>query len=344
MSTVLHEMLRSRDWVLADGATGTCLFDMGLPQGEAPEVWNLEHPERMREHYRGFLDAGADMVLTNSFGGTANRLKLHGLASAVREVNAASARLLREEAGRLPRPVVCAGSVGPTGDLFEPLGPLTPAAARAAFREQIEGLREGGIDVVWIETMSSLDEVEAALAAACDAGVPCCCTMSFDTNGRTMMGVEPETFAAWAGGLTPRPVAYGGNCGTGAADLLAGLARLRDRAASGDVLIAKANCGIPEYVDGAIRYSGTPELMAAFAVLARDLGVRIIGGCCGTTPEHLAAMRRALQDTARGPAPALGDIVARVGPLTAALGSGPAPARARRRRRGERTGPAGETE
>lgn len=342
MSSVLHEMLQTRDWVLADGATGTCLFEMGLPHGEAPEVWNLEHPDRIRDHYRAFLDAGADLVLTNSFGGTANRLKLHGLASAVHEVNARAARLLRETVDRHARPAVCAGSIGPTGELFEPLGPLTRESARAAFREQVEGLKDGGIDVVWIETMSSLDEVEAAIAAAADAGVPACCTLSFDTNGRTMMGVDPGVFAAWLEGQAPRPVAYGGNCGTGAADLLASLVCLRERMQAGDVLIAKANCGIPQYVDGAIRYSGTPELMAGFAVLARDLGVRIIGGCCGTAPAHLAAMRRALEQSPPGPVPCLETIVARVGPLTTAFGGGPPQARTRRSRRAERTGPAGE--
>ena len=320
MSTLLQDLLRTRDWLLADGATGTGLFGMGLPHGEAPEVWNLARPDRIRAHYRAFLDAGADIVLTNSFGGTANRLRLHGLADAVHEVNRQAAGLLAGEIARCGRPVACAGSVGPTGDLFEPLGPLTREGAVAAFVAQMEGLKQGGIDVVWIETMSSVEELDAAVEAARRVGIPACCTMSFDTNGRTMMGVGPDQLASLVHGFSVAPVAYGGNCGTGAPDLLAGLSCLRDRAAAGDILIAKANCGIPEYVDGGIRYSGTPELMAEFAVLARDIGVRIIGGCCGTTAEHLVHMRRALEEAPASACPTLAEIVARVGPLSGATG------------------------
>lgn len=316
MTTLLQSLLDSRDWLLADGATGTNLFALGLPHGEAPELWNLEEPGQVRAHYRSFIMAGSDIVLTNTFGGTANRLKLHKLDHRAREINRRAAELLNEEIAEAGRPVVCAGSVGPTGDLFQPLGPLTHADGVAAFAEQIAGLKDGGADVAWIETMSSEDELLAALEAARQVGLAACCTLSFDTNGRTMMGVTPSRLVEIIRDLPEKPIGFGGNCGTGAPDLLAGLLSMREGVTSGDTLIAKANCGIPEYIDGAIRYNGTPELMASFAMLARDLGARIIGGCCGTSAEHVRTMRAVLEQTEPGEAPDLPAIIGRVGALT----------------------------
>jgi methionine synthase I (cobalamin-dependent) len=316
MSTLLEKLLEERDVLLADGATGTNLFALGLPHGEAPELWNLEEPGQVRAHYRAFIVAGSDIVLTNTFGGTANRLKLHGLDGRVREINRIAAELLGEEIARAGREIVLAGSVGPTGDLFEPLGPLTHNDGVAAFTAQLQGLKDGGADVAWIETMSSEDELLAALEAAHDVGLKACCTLSFDTNGRTMMGVTPSRLVELVAGLDDKPVGYGGNCGTGATDLLAGLLSMRGKTADGDILIAKANCGIPEYIDGAIRYNGTPELMADFARLARDLGARIVGGCCGTSAEHVRAMRTVLDGGGGAEAPDLAGIVATVGALT----------------------------
>jgi methionine synthase I (cobalamin-dependent) len=343
MSTLLETMLQERGVLLADGATGTNLFALGLPHGEAPELWNLEEPGQVRAHYRSFVVAGSDIVLTNTFGGTANRLKLHGLDDRVHEVNRAAAELLGNEIARAGRKIVLAGSVGPTGDLFEPLGPLTHADGVAAFSAQMRGLRDGGADVAWIETMSSEDELLAALAAARAVDLPACCTLSFDTNGRTMMGVTPSRLVEIIAGLDDKPIGYGGNCGTGAPDLLAGLLSMRGKTADGDILIAKANCGIPEYIDGAIRYNGTPELMADFARLARDLGARIIGGCCGTSAEHVRAMRDALDTSEPGEAPDLAGVVGRVGALTGSTAdlfapAGEARAPARRGRRARRGG------
>jgi 5-methyltetrahydrofolate--homocysteine methyltransferase len=338
MGDRLGAMLARRDWLLADGATGTNLFALGLEHGEAPEAWNLERPERVRAHYRSFIEAGSDIVLTNSFGGTANRLRLHGLEGRVREINAAAARLLAEEIAASGREAVCAGDVGPTGDLFAPVGPVSHAAGVAAFAAQMEGLAEGGADAVWIETMSSEAELVAALEAADRVGLPAVATMSFDTNGRTMMGVTPSDLAGIVRGCAHPPVAWGGNCGTGAPDLMIGLLSLQGALREGDVLVAKANCGIPEFVDGAIRYSGTEALMADYAVMARDLGARIIGGCCGTTPTHVRAMRSALETRPRGAAPSAEEMLARLGPVTGATldllgGGGGGPARPRRRGR-----------
>ncbi|MCB2102249.1 MAG: betaine--homocysteine S-methyltransferase [Rhodobacterales bacterium] len=342
MSTLLQEMLADKDCLLADGATGTNLFAMGLGHGDAPELWNIDQPDKVRAHYRSFIQAGSDIVLTNSFGGTANRLRLHGAEDRVDEINQAAARLLKEEISAAGRPVVCAGSVGPTGDLFEPLGPLTHAAAEHAFAEQMAALADGGVDAIWIETMSAVAEVEAALEAAARIGLPVVCTLSFDTNGRTMMGVAPVDLVRLVHGRHRPPVAFGGNCGTGAPDLLAGLLSMAGTLKDTDVVVTKANCGIPEFADGEVRYRGTPEMMADYAVLARDAGARIIGGCCGTKPEHVAAMRRALDERPRGETPDLEAITARLGALTgntADILSGPSgdtPAPRRRRRRPDR--------
>ncbi|HMA15120.1 MAG TPA: betaine--homocysteine S-methyltransferase [Kiloniellaceae bacterium] len=317
MSDRLSDLLRTRPWLLADGATGTNFFAMGLQHGDAPELWNLERPDDVVKHYRSFIDAGSDIILTNTFGGTANRLRLHKADDRVFEINEAAAALARravEESGR--DDVIVAGSIGPTGDLFVPLGPLTVEDGAKAFEAQARGLAAGGADVAWIETMSSIDEVKAAVMGATAAGLPYVVTLSFDTNGRTMMGVTPAQLASLAHALEPRPVAFGGNCGTGASELMAAILNLESAKAPEDVLVAKSNCGIPQFVNGEIEYSGTPELMADYARLALDAGVRIIGGCCGTTPEHVRAMRDALEAHEKGAAPDMATVVAKLGAIT----------------------------
>ncbi len=316
--TKLDELLNSRGWLLADGATGTNLFLRGLQQGDAPELWNLSAPEKVRAHYRDFIEAGSDLVLTNTFGGTAHRLRLHQAENRVYEVNQSAAKLLRAEAKALGKEVLVAGSMGPTGDLFQPLGPLTQEDGVAAFAAQAEGLAAGGADLLWIETISSIEEIRAAVEGAAGVGLPIVATLSFDTNSRTMMGVTPSDWAALAHDLTIPLAAYGANCGTGAAELVATLVGLKQAAKPGDRLVAKANCGIPQWVEGTIRYDGTPELMADYAWMARDAGAMIVGGCCGTGTEHLRAIRRALQDHVPGDPPTLEEIAQRLGTLTSA--------------------------
>ena len=336
---LLERLLEERDWLLADGATGTNMFALGLPNGEAPDLWNLQEPDKVRQHYRSMIEASADIVLTNTFGGTRNRLKLHDAQDQAYEINKRAAELLKEEIAKSGRQIVCAGSVGPTGDLMVPLGPLTHEDAVDAFAEQMRGLKDGGADVVWIETMSAPEELTAALEAADQVGIKACCTLSFDTNGRTMMGVTPQDFVGLAHKATPGPLAFGGNCGTGASDLMAAIITMRDSKGPTDVLIAKANCGIPSFQEGKIVYSGTPELMAKYAVMARDAGARIIGGCCGTTPAHLLVMREALEANERGDCPNLEQIIAELGPLTGVLpggDDGAAPKRGDRRGRRRR--------
>jgi len=310
----LTPLLAQRPWLLADGAIGSNLFARGLISGDAPELWNIEHPERIRELHRSFIDAGADIILTNSFGGTRHRLKLHKAEGRVAEVNEAAARLARAEADKAGRVVLAAGSMGPTGEILEPLGPLSAAEARESFAEQAAALARGGADVLWIETMSSAEETEAAIEGARRTGLPVVTTLSFDTNGRTMMGITPAELA----GLSQKHnlAACGSNCGVGAAELVASIVNLAAAADPSAILVAKANCGIPQYVDGEIRFNGTPEIMAEYARIALDAGARIIGGCCGTTPEHLRAMRQTLETHVRGPKPSIEQIEARLGGLS----------------------------
>jgi methionine synthase I (cobalamin-dependent) len=314
MTDRLTSLLAERPWLLADGATGSNLFERGLQSGDAPELWNSDHPERIAELARAFVEAGADIILTNSFGGTRHRLKLHRAEDRVAELNEKAARIARAEADRADHVVLVAGSMGPTGEILEPLGPLSVDEARAAFAEQAVALARGGVDLLWIETMSSIEETEAAVAGAESTGLPVVATLSFDTNGRTMMGITPSELA----GLHRKHdlAACGSNCGTGPSELVACILNLVTASDPSAVLVAKANCGIPQFVNGEIRFSGTPELMAQYACLALDSGARIIGGCCGTTPEHVRIMRRALESHVRGPKPDLATIESRLGAIS----------------------------
>lgn len=319
MAHILQELLETRPWLLADGATGTSLFDMGLQSGDAPELWNTDHPDRVEAHYRSFVDAGSDIVLTNSFGGTRYRLALHRAQDRVGELNERAARILRDTIDASGRTVVAAGSMGPTGEILQPVGTLGFDDAAAAFAEQARALRDGGADVLWIETMSSKEEVEAAVTGAAETGLPVVTCFSIDTNGRTMMGVSAEDIVAMQPTLKPVPMACGTNCGIGAAEVVTAIlqmSRERDKSGHKPVLVAKANCGIPKYVDGKIVYNGTPELMAEYARLAYAAGATIIGGCCGTTAEHVHAMRLALEQAEREPPPDIDLVVRRLGTVT----------------------------
>jgi 5-methyltetrahydrofolate--homocysteine methyltransferase len=316
MGCVIEEMLADREWLLADGATGTNLFAMGLVAGEAPEIWNIDFPDRIRFLHQAFVDAGSDIILTNSFGCNRRRLALHKFEERTYELNRLAALNGRAVADRAGRRVAVGGAVGPTGDLYVPLGELTEDAAVEIFAEQIEGLKAGGADIIWIETMSSFEEIRAATRAAIRVGMPYTVTASFDTAGSTMMGVPPAALVETAAGFDPAPSALGANCGVGASDLLASILRMTALAPAMPV-IAKGNCGIPQVAGDKVIYTGTPALMGAYARLALDAGARILGGCCGTTPAHLAAMRQALDGYRRGPRPDLDQVVRAIGPLTA---------------------------
>lgn len=334
MTNALGKLLETRDWLLADGATGTNLFNMGLTAGDAPELWNVEQTDKIRTLYKGAVDAGSDLFLTNTFGGNASRLKLHNAQSRVHELNEAGAALGREIADAADHPVIVAGSVGPTGDIMVPMGSLTHELAVEMFHEQAEGLKAGGADVLWLETISAPEEYIAAAEAFALADMPWCGTMSFDTAGRTMMGLTSAAMVKMVGKLANPPLAFGANCGVGASDLLRTVLGFADQG-SDIPLIAKGNAGIPKYHDGHIHYDGTPDLMADYACLARDCGATIIGGCCGTTPEHLEKMRAALETRPKGDRPTLEQITTALGGFSSAQDGteeGAAPPRRPRRR------------
>jgi methionine synthase I (cobalamin-dependent) len=311
------EALNSRPWMLADGATGTNYFQMGLMSGDAPELWNVEHADRVRTLHRQFIEAGADIVLTNTFGGNRHRLKLHDGQERVRELNMAAVKNARAEADAYSkRQIFVAGSIGPTGEIYMPVGTFPYEEGVSAFAEQAAALKEAGADVLWIETMSGEEELRAAVEGAATAGLPIVTTMSFDTNGRTMMGITPTAFGALASSLSTQPVAIGANCGVGASELIATVMGIT--AARPDAhVVAKGNCGVPQYRDGHIHYTGTPELMADYARIALDAGARIVGGCCGTSPEHLASMRQALEAHTKGARPTVELVEAKLGEVSA---------------------------
>ena len=308
------KILEEKSHILADGATGTNLFAMGLETGDPPEPWNIDHKDRIRALHQGFVDAGSDLFLTNSFGGTSFRLKLHSLEKRVFELNKAAGLIAREVADQADRRVIVAGAMGPTGEMIEPHGLMTPKEAADAFKAQAEGLAEGGVDVLWLETMYAMEELEAAMEAVKDIGLPVCATMSFDTAGKTMMGITPSNLAKRSKDLNLS--GFGANCGIGAPDLLATINDISKNVDPGTVVISKANCGIPEFVDGSIIYSGTEELMSQYVQIAMNSGAKIIGGCCGTSFDHVRAMRKAMDQHSVSSPPTLQEIEEKVGVMS----------------------------
>jgi len=315
MANRLAELLETRDYLVADGATGTNMMAMGLPAGQAPDLWNLQAPENVSELHRRFIEAGADIILTNTFGSNRCRLALDRAEDQVVAINEAGARLACAVRETAERPVVVAGSMGPTGELLVPHGTLSRQDAEAVFSEQAQALARGGVDLLWIETIFGFEELGAAVAAAAATGLPVASTMTFDTAGHTMMGDSPESASEFVHALSTPLVAYGANCGAGPSMLIDTLCGFQRSARDSDVIIAKGNCGVPQSVDGEIVYSGDEETMARYARLARDAGARIIGGCCGTTPAHLAAIVQSLRDYPPGPPPEAARIEAELGPI-----------------------------
>lgn len=289
----LRAMLEECGTLLADGAMGTMLFEAGLEFGDPPELWNVERPEAVNAIQCAYIQAGAQLMLTNTFGGSRFRLRQHGLQERVHELNRAGAANLRASIDAVGSTALVAGDIGPSGEIMAPLGDLDFEDAVVAFAEQCGGLVAGGVDVIWIETLSSVDELAAAVRGVrqVDAEIPIVTCMSFDTHGCTMMGVTPEDaiqqmldFGVFAGG---------GNCGSGTTEMLQVIERMYAVAPEA-VLVAKSNAGMPELEDGKAVYRARPKAMAEFALSAQARGARIIGGCCGTRPEHIRAMAAAL--------------------------------------------------
>lgn len=290
--TALTDLVRTQGFVVFDGAMGTMLQAAGLDDGGAPELWNVEQPDIIGGIHEAYLRAGARVITTNTFGGTRPRLAMHGLGDRVVELSEAGARLARQTADTFG--ALVAGDLGPTGELLEPLGDLTPQQARDLFVEQLQGLVAGGIDLVLVETMSDLAEVEAAVRAAQQVApeLPVVATLSFDTHGRTMMGVTPAQAVAALAALGV--AAVGGNCGRGPGEMEAVMSEMVAARPEGLLLIAQSNAGLPQLVGDRFEYTAPPPVLAAHAVRLREQGVDLIGACCGSTPDHTRAVHAAL--------------------------------------------------
>jgi 5-methyltetrahydrofolate--homocysteine methyltransferase len=279
--------------ILADGAMGTMLFSAGLQFGDPPEVWSETQPEVVRRIHRGYIEAGSRILLTNTFGGNRLRLGLHRLDKRVGEINQTAAILLRAEVDVHGGGALVAGDIGPSGAIMAPVGTLSHDEAVSVFAEQAAALVAGGVDLIWIETMSDLAEVRAAMEGVrlASPDIPIVTTMTFDTRGSTMMGVSPEqavrAMVGWGAD------AVGGNCGNGPDELITVMQRMHavDPEA---ILVAKSNAGMPELVDLRAVYKADPAMMASEASLMQAAGARIVGACCGSTPDHLRAMCEAL--------------------------------------------------
>jgi 5-methyltetrahydrofolate--homocysteine methyltransferase len=293
MRTTLQELLANGNIIVADGAMGSRLMAAGMPTGASSELWNVENPAAVRDVHRSYIEAGSRIILSNSFTGSRPSLARHDLAERTAELNQAAAENARAEADAANHPVLVGGSIGPSGEIFEPFGPLNEAKAVDLFAEQAAALAAGGVDVFWIETMFDLQEVTAAVAGCriADPDIPVVTTMSFDRKGRTMMGVTPEQALESQKALGV--VALGGNCGNGPDEILAVIEKMH--AHDPDVvLVAKANAGMPKLVGGQTVYDADPQEMARYAQQARDSGARIIGACCGSTAEHIKAIAEAV--------------------------------------------------
>jgi 5-methyltetrahydrofolate--homocysteine methyltransferase len=288
----LETLLATRSFLLLDGAMGTMLQDSGLDDGGAPELWNVERPDVVTAIHERYLQAGAQVITTNTFGGTRPRLAMHGLEDRVEELSRAAAELAR--AAAQPYGALVAGDLGPTGELLDPLGTLTQSEAQGLFAEQLRGLVAGGIDLVLVETMSDLAEAAAAVRAAQEvaADLPVVATLSFDTNLRTMMGVTPAAAVTALGALGV--VAVGANCGRGPAEMELIVEQMASVRPDGLRLVAQSNAGLPVLVGDHFAYDKSPDDMAEHARRLRAAGVDLIGACCGSTPEHVDAMREAL--------------------------------------------------
>ena len=294
MKTSLQNLLAAGQPIVADGGMGTMLFSAGLARGQAPEGWNTERPDVVRAIHAAYIGAGAQIILTNTFGGNRVRLGTHGLAERVAELNEAAAWLARHEADTAAHPVVVGGSMGPTGTMLEPLGELAFDKAVCIFAEQARALAAGGGDVFWIETMSDLEEVRAAVMGCRQAAsdIPIVATMTFDMKGRTMMGVTP---ARAINALKEMGViALGANCGNGPTEIETVIEAMH-QVDNGAILVAKSNAGLP-HMDGDMAfYKATPADMARYARRVLSVGARIIGACCGSTPDHIRAIASVLQ-------------------------------------------------
>ncbi len=295
MSNFVKEI---KDRVLVyDGSKGFMLQRYGLKGGECPELWNVTHEDVVKSIYEMYRDAGADVIQTNTLLGNSVKLSKYGLGDRVRELNYTAARLAREVMGRNG---YVAASIGPIGILLEPAGELTFQEAYDIYKEQVEALLEGGVDIINFETFTDLAEMRAALFAAKDAArVPVICSLAFENNGKTLMGTDPYTAVLVLRSLGADMV--GANCSFGPKPMLEIIKVMYE--AGGIYLMAKPNAGLPEFIDGRAVYSEPPESFASCAPQFVEYGVRLIGGCCGTTPEFVKAIKESLKGLEVPPVP-----------------------------------------
>ncbi len=289
-SSDLQQRLAANGALLLDGGMGSMLLAAGLQSGACPELWNVERPDDVRAVHTGYRNAGAQILTTNTFGGSPARLAHFGLAERCAELNRAGAELARAAAGD---ELLVAGCVGPTGSLLAPFGPLSEADALQGYEQQVQALVTGGVDLLLVETMSDLTEACAAVRAAAATDLPVAATMTFERGKRgyfTVMGVTPEQAAH--GLAEAGAVAVGANCGFGP-DQMIELAR-QFRAATELPLVIQSNAGLPEVRGAEVHYPETPAGMAGYMPALAALRPALIGGCCGTTPDHLSAMSDAL--------------------------------------------------
>lgn len=286
-------LLQETGIILADGAMGTMLFAAGLKHGQSPQLWNLEQPDHVAQVHRQYLQAGSMLLLTNTFGANRFRMALHGSDVSIAELNRSGAQILRSEVEAAGGSAIVAGDIGPSGQVMFPYGKLAFEEALEGFAEQAEALIDGGVDVIWIETMADLEEVRAAFEGVrkVTAEIPILTTMTFDTQGRTMMGVSPKQAV---NSLTSMgAVAVGGNCGKGPEEIISVIEEMH-RTTPDVILVAKANAGLPKVVEGKTVYEADPPTMADYALRVQSAGAQIIGACCGSTPAHIRAMAEAL--------------------------------------------------
>jgi len=285
------DALQSGRTLLADGATGTMLQGLGLSVGEAPERWLLDRPDAIRDVARQYVQAGADMIYTCTFGAARLHLKRCGWEAQLEEMNRAAVKLAREATANAGRSVFVVGSVGPTGEMLEPYGDLSLDAARESFAEQAALLAGFGVDALVCETFTDLSEALVAVTAAQETKLPVLASMAFDQSGRTMMGVSPEDAVVQLSDAGA--VVVGTNCSVGpevVENAITAMKVVRPTAK----LLAKPNAGLPQMKDGKTLYPVTPEEFGAFAKKMKSQGVAVIGGCCGSTPQHIKSMRIAL--------------------------------------------------
>ncbi|MGI9461880.1 MAG: homocysteine S-methyltransferase family protein [Alphaproteobacteria bacterium] len=288
-----------KGFLLLDGAMGTNLFERGLLSGDEPALWNRDQPEKIQSVHEEFIDNGAEVVLTNSFGANPFRLKLHKAEHQVAVLNTMAVENVKKAIAKKSkgRHIFIGGDIGPSGEILMPLGSLDEKDALQGFGAQIKALDDAGADFIWIETMSAIEEV-AVIVKMADKIVAkknLVVTMTFDTNGKTMMGISPEKAVEQLLGLSHNIVAFGINCGKSPAESIYSLWQWQNHLANMNIknppwLVAKANRGVPKYIDGKFEFDGSFELMQSYGQLAFALGARLIGGCCGTDGKTLKAI------------------------------------------------------